>query len=414
MADLLSVEQALAQILVRLPAASVEQIEVEDVRGRVLATDIVAPIDLPIFANSAMDGFAVRSEDVSPGVKLTVVMDIPAGVAPPQVLGRGEAARIMTGAPLPDGADAVVPVERTDAQFAIEEPIDLGARVEVRDAVRQGSNVRQVGENVKRGTPVLDAGTVLRPQDVGMLVGLGARYVSVYRVPRVVILGTGDELVGPGEPLTPGKIRDTNSYTVAGLVQDLGGEAVRFPPAKDTVASVRALFEQALAEKPDMIVSTAGVSVGVFDVVRTVLDELGEIGFWRVNVRPGKPLAFGEVRGVPFFGLPGNPVSAMVTFDVFVRPALRRLMGLPPEAAPQTTAITGEAIQSDGRRTYVRVRLRREGEDWVAVTTGTQSSGALMSMVLADGLLIIPEGQTAVPAGARLPVRLLRNLNYAI
>ncbi|MEM6529809.1 MAG: molybdopterin molybdotransferase MoeA, partial [Chloroflexota bacterium] len=247
----------------------------------------------------------------------------------------------------------------------------------------------------------------LRPQDIGMLVSLGIGEVSVYRQPSVAIISTGDELVAVGEPLSPGKIHDSNGYMIAGLVEANGGSAIRLPAAKDTLDDVRTLFQNVLSRNPDMIVSTAGVSVGQYDVVRTVLDELGEIGFWRVNVRPGKPLAFGNIQGKPFFGLPGNPVSAMVTFDIFVRPALLKLGRLPDDTEVQM-AVTGENIESDGRRTYVRVRLERKDNELVATTTGTQSSGALMSMVLADGLLIVPEGEKHVPAGTLLPVRLLR------
>jgi molybdopterin molybdotransferase len=204
--------------------------------------------------------------------------------------------------------------------------------------------------------------------------------------------------------LSPDKIRDSNSYMLAALVATYGGIPIRIPPAHDTLEDVRRRFREALEQKPDIILSSAGVSVGAFDVVRTVIDELGKVNFWRINLRPGKPLAFGQVGGIPFFGLPGNPVSAMVTFDIFVRPAVLKLAGLPIQAA------IAEDLHSDGRRSYLRVWLEQRDGQWLAHLTGTQSSGALTSMVLADGLLIVPENVTALPAGSLLPVRLLRDI----
>jgi molybdopterin molybdotransferase len=356
----------------------------------------------------------VRAEDVASAAKdspatLRVVMDIPAGVTPKELLHNGEAARIMTGAPLPDGANAVVPVEETDSQFNAADNASLPAQVAIYKGSKTGDYVRPIGEDIRAGQVVLPAGTTIRPQEIGVLAALGCAAVSVIRQPRVAIISTGDELVEVGEPLAPGKIRDSNGYTIAALVTSYGGQAVRLPVARDTLDDVRRAFHDALDSQPDIILSSAGVSVGAFDVVRTVLAELGEVDFWRVNLRPGKPLAFGHLRGVPFFGLPGNPVSAMVTFDVFVRPVLLKLSGQ-PDAWPTAKALAGEDIPSDGRRSYIRVKLARENGHFVATTTGTQSSGALTSMVLADGLLIIPEGVKHVPAGMELEVRLLKSL----
>jgi molybdopterin molybdotransferase len=412
MADLLNVEAALAHILQKFTSLPSEQIALTHALGRVLAEDIVSDINLPPFANSSMDGYAVRAEDVSGAssespVRLRVVMDIPAGSFPTATIGEGQAARIMTGAPLPDGADAVVPVEQTDSNWRAGGDIALAEQVGILQAARPGDSVRPAGEDVHIGQTVLQAGTILRPQDIGILAALGHAQVAVVRQPRVAIVSTGDELVDVDEPLGPGKIRDSNSHTLAGLVASYGGIPLRQPIARDTLEAVRAMFRTALEQQPDLIISSAGVSVGTFDVVRAVLDELGEVQFWRVNVRPGKPLAFGQIQGVPFFGLPGNPVSAMVTFDVFVRPALLKLLHRTDDAET-ITAVTGEDMRSDGRRSYIRVRLENENGQVIARTTGTQSSGALMSMVLADGLLIIPEDVTFVPAGTELPVRLLR------
>jgi len=413
MTDRLSVKAARERILEQLPQPEIIQTPTPDALGLVLSTDLTAPIDLPPFANSAMDGFAVHAADLSDEpTTLQVVMDIPAGVDPNRSLKRGEAARIMTGAPVPDGADAVVPVEQTNVTFSDANP-GIPSEVTVNTSPAPGANIRQQGENIRTGDAVLKAGTSLRPQDIGMLIGLGITDVSVYRPPRVAIISTGDELVGPADPLTPGKIRDTNSYTIAALVTELGAEAHRLPTAPDEHAAVTSLFERALSLDPDIIVSTAGVSVGVLDVVRSVLDDMGEIDFWKVNVRPGKPLAFGTLGGTPFFGLPGNPVSAMITFDLFVRPVVLALSGK-PDTVPLVTAYTAEPLTSDGRRTYARVKLSKDGDRLVATSTGTQSSGALMSMVLADGLLIIPEGQQQIPEGTPLKVRLLRNLHFEI
>lgn len=414
MADLLSVDDALQRILKLIHPLPAEQVAIRQALGRVLAHDIRAEINLPPFPNSSMDGYAVRAADVAsagadnPAV-LKVVMDIPAGKAPTGTVEAGQAARIMTGAPLPPGADAIVPVEQTDSTWTAGGDNTLADEVKIFRAVKSGDYVRPEGEDIQAGQVVLAAHTTLRPQDLGVLVALGHADVPVIRQPRAAIISTGDELVAAGEPLAPGKIRDVNSYTVGGLVATYGGIPLPLPVARDTLDAVRAVFHEALAQQPDIIITSGGVSVGSYDVVRAVLDELGEINFWRVNLRPGKPLAFGLLRGVPFFGLPGNPVSAMVTFDVFVRPVLLRLLHLPDNYMTDV-AITGEDIHSDGRRSYLRVKLIQEDGHLTARTTGTQSSGALLSMVLADGLLIVPEDMTFVPQGTKLPVRLLRSI----
>lgn len=411
MANLLNVDDALAQILSTIHPLPPEQVELHDGLGRVLASDIQSTVDLPAFANSSMDGYAVRAEDIAEASKdhpvtLTVVMDIPAGAAPQQTLQRGQAARIMTGAPIPDGADTIVPVELTDSEWSAREGTPPPPQVRIYHPAKLGENVRPVGENVKNGDIVLRAGHILRPQDIGIIAALGQPQISVIRQPRVAVLSSGDELVGVDEPLTAGKIRDVNSYTIAGMVRTAGAIPLILPIARDTLDDVRHLFYSALACEPDVIVSSAGVSVGAADLIRTVLDELGEVNFWRINLRPGKPLAYGHLRGVPFFGLPGNPVSAMVTFEVFVRPVLLRLGGKTHD--PQIVkAITAEAMRSDGRRSYIRVTLKRENGKLIAHETGTQSSGALISMVLADGLLIIPEDMRDVPSGTELDVYLL-------
>lgn len=412
MTDLLQVEDALARVLTRFNPLPPEKVPLLTTLGRILAQDISATIDSPPFTNSSIDGFAVVAADTSDTsedspVTLPVVMDIAAGSVPARALRPGEAARIMTGAPIPEGADAAVMVEHTLNHWQTAETAQ--ATVSILRSVLPGENIRQQGEELRTGDVVLRAGTLIRPAEIGVLASLGYAYPEVVRQPRVAILSTGDELVDVGEPLAPGKIRDSNSYTLAALVSSYGGIPLLISTARDTLDDARKRFSEALALQPDLILSSAGVSIGAYDVVRTIIRELGEIDFWRINLRPGKPLAFGQVSGVPFFGLPGNPVSAMVTFDVFVRPALLR-MARRPDPVRTIQAELAETIKSDERRSYLRVRLTRRDERWIAHLTGTQSSGALTSMVMADGLLIVPENRTQVPAGSLLPVRLLKEL----
>ncbi len=412
MSELLSVDIALDRILGDMNRLPVQETTLDGAYGRTLAEDIVARHDIPSFANSSMDGFAVRSDDVASAtpespIALTVSMDIPAGSAPDRAVRQGEAARIMTGAPIPDGADAVVPVEQTDVNWRDTAHAPLSDRVQIYKAATRGANVRYPGEDVRSGQRVLLAGTRIRPAEIGVLAGLGFAHVACVRPPRVAILSGGDELLAPDEPLAPGKIRDMNSYALAALVQENGGIPVRIPTAKDDLDDIRLRFHEALAAQPDIIISSAGVSVGTADLIRIVLEEMGSVGFWKINLRPGKPLAYGNLGGIPFFGLPGNPVSAMITFDVFVRPCLLKLLGA-HDLTQTTEAMVGEDIRSDGRRTYARVKLSHENGKLVARTTGTQSSSAITSMVLADGLLIMPEGTTLATAGQTYPVRILR------
>ncbi|MBN2469435.1 MAG: molybdopterin molybdotransferase MoeA [Anaerolineae bacterium] len=410
MAPLLDVHETLQRILADFQRLSPESIPLPDALDRVLAEPIRASTALPPFANSSMDGFAVVAADTSSATadspaRLPVVMDIPAGSAPERALTSGTAARIMTGAPLPPGADAVIPMEDTSATWQAGDPPP--AEVAITRPASPGANIRPAGEDIPAGERVLPAGAVIGPPEIGVLAALGHATVPVVRQPVAAVIATGDELLEPGEALTPGKIRNSNSYVLEALIRQAGARALRLPIARDTPAAVRALFDRALAHQPDIILSSGGVSVGAHDVVRHVLDTLGEVRIWRVNMRPGKPLAYGKVRSVPFFGLPGNPVSAQVTFDVFVRPALLKLAGR-PNHTPIVEAILDETLDTDGRLTYFRVQLRQDESGMLhATSTGTQSSGALRSMVLADGLLIVPAGESAA-AGGRYRVRLLR------
>ena len=415
MLPLLSVESALEQILASVSELDAETVSLPDALDRVIAADIASPLDLPPFDNSAMDGYAMHAADcaaASPDspVQLPVVMDIMAGDMPARELKRGEAARIMTGAPLPQGATAIVPVEDTDDDWQKGDGKAAPAQIGIMSPARDGQFIRRAGENIGCGDIVMRAGAVIRPAELGMLAAIGCAKVRVIRKPKVVILSSGDELVDVHQALSPGKIRDTNSYTLAALIRGAGGIPIRLPIARDTLDSVRALYRRALEINPDLVISSAGVSVGAADFVKVVLDELGDIDFWRINMRPGKPLAFGSLQGVPFFGLPGNPVSAMVTYEILVKPALAKIAGRAAEQVAVKATLL-DAMRSDGRRSYNRVTLKREGGRILASSTGIQSSGALMSMILADGLAVIPEGEVLKPAGAQLDVILLRPLD---
>ena len=414
MTPLLNVDSALAEILADIKTLDAETVSLPDCHDRVLAEDIVSPIDLPPFDNSAMDGYAVRYEDSAAAsqsnpIALTVTMDIPAGSTADGQLRTGQAARIMTGAPIPKGATAVIPVEDTDDNWSKGENSPLPARVSLFRNLEMGENIRLAGENIGAGDTIMTAGTLIGAAEIGMIAGIGFPRVAVIRKPKVAILSSGDELVDIYDELTPGKIRDTNGYTLAGLIRGAGGVPIRLPIAKDTLASIRALYRRALEINPDLLISTAGVSVGAADLVRIVMDELGEIDFWRINMRPGKPLAYGTICGIPFFGLPGNPVSTMVTFEVLVRPALAKIAGRDFNQRAIKATIADD-MRSDGRRTYARVKLKREAGRLLARSTGIQSSGALMSMVLADGLAIIPEDETFMPAGSEVDVLPLRSI----
>ena len=408
---LLSVDQARERILSQLHPVTTEKRDLAECASRVLARDIAASTDLPPFDNSSMDGFAVRAVDVANATdaspqRLSVVADIPAGSAPLIFLAPGQAARIMTGAQIPDGADAIVPVEETD--FVSR---DAGSpppgQVLILKAAKPGANIRTSGMDIKTGEIVLQKGRRLQAQDLGLLAMLGVAKVEVHRKPRVALLSSGDELVGVDAPLEPGKIRDSNSYVLAALIESAHAEALRLGVANDTRESVEALFEQAAAQKVDMIISSAGVSVGAFDFIKDVVDSNGRMDFWRVNMRPGKPLAFGEYRGIPFIGLPGNPVSAFVGFEVFVRAALGRLGGELNGGRHAVRVRTVEEINSDGRESYLRAIVEEKNGVLSAKLTGHQGSGNLRSLVQANALLIISAGVKCVPAGQEVHAWLL-------
>jgi molybdopterin molybdotransferase len=307
----------------------------------------------------------------------------------------------MTGAPVPPGADAVVPVEDTDEPWRAARRA-LPERIAIRRAVRAGDFVRYPGEDIQVGTRVLDEGHVLRPQEIGVLASLGVGQVAVVRRPRVGILATGDELVPVEAELSPGKIRNSNGYAQAAQVLALGGLPVMLGVARDAEADVREKLDAAVADRLDLLVSSAGVSVGAYDVVKAVLDKGGSVTLWRVRMRPGKPLAFGTYRGIPYLGLPGNPVSAMVSFERFARPAILKMAGHIQLDRPSVRAVLQEDVRSDGRESYLRAIVTKDERGFVATTTGSQGSHIMTSLVKANALLIVPEGMIDVPAGTPL------------
>ncbi|MFO7259899.1 MAG: molybdopterin molybdotransferase MoeA [bacterium] len=393
-ADWLSVREALERVLGAVAPLGAERIPVAEAAGRTLAEDIVSPLDHPPWDNSAMDGYAVRAADVRGAsrdapVVLEVIESVPAGAFPGRRVGPGQAIRVMTGAPVPEGADSVVRVEDTETLPGAPE------RVAVFDDRDAGRNIRRRAEDLRAGTVVLRAGRVLRPGEVGVLAAVGRSEVAVARRPRVGILSTGNELAGAEafEDVRAGRrIADSNGYALAAAVATAGGVPVRLGIARDDEASLRAYFEA--AEGLDALITSAGVSVGEHDLVRDVLTALGfELDFWRVRMRPGSPFSFGRLGRTPVFGLPGNPVSALVTFEVFVRPALRRMAGRRDVHSRTIRVRLGERVESKaGLVHFLRARLELDGPaGYVARLTGAQGSGILSSMAEADALLVIPE-----------------------
>jgi molybdopterin molybdotransferase len=419
----------LAQILASVRLLEPERVGLMEAADRVLTEVITADRDIPPLTNSAMDGYAVRGTDLaqtesSTAVRLRVIGEVAAGHVTPVQVEPGTAVRIMTGAPVPPGADTVVRFEDTrpveaglDAVVSGSGSWRGGKWVEIVKAPSSGANVRQAGEDVPAGRVVLRPGHVLRPQEIGMLAAVGRVQVAVVRRPRVAILATGDEIVSPDQPPGPGQIRDANSYTIAAQVQRCGGIPLLLGVARDQEALVRRGMRRALAEGADLIITSGGVSVGDFDLVKQVLSTEGVMRFWSLNMKPGRPLAFGVVkeratgsdRGVPLLGLPGNPVAAMLSTELFARPALMKMQGFADWSRPTVRArLTSPIARKDGRRHYLRVRLQEMKTGYEADLTGDQGSGILTSLVEADGLAVIPEDVDHLPAGSEVQVILLR------
>ncbi len=405
MDSLISVKEAQERILKFFEAPPAETVPLEDALGLVLAEDIVAPFDLPSFNNSSMDGFAVHSEDVrsaSPEhpVVLKVVQDIPAGTFPVTPIHRGETARIMTGAPVPPGADCVVPVEYTNAYPFSQ--THLPEEVKIFSQAHPGQYVRRIGQDVQAGEALIRSGTMITPQDIGLLASIGKTAVRVFPRPRVVLFSSGNEIVPPGKALEPGKIYDSNLPMLTALLKAHGAVAMPLGVLRDDPEVILQSLEQGIEYRPAFILTSAGVSVGTYDYVRHVVEKNGKLDFWRVNMRPGKPLAFGFFRNIPFIGLPGNPVSSFVGFTVFVVPILRKLSGLPPTPPPTQTAVLEETVDSDGRESYLRGNVTLTSEGFRATLEGHQGSANLTSLSKANALLILPSGVKSLPAGTEV------------
>jgi molybdopterin molybdotransferase len=405
-----TVEEAQSEMLDHFHVLETEHVPLQVALGRTLATDIQADMDVPPFENSAMDGYAVRAADVEGNggaqVILRIAGEVPAGGVAQDPVVPGTAMRIMTGAPLPAGADTVVPFEETDE--GRPGALRTAGEVQIWGRPSRGANVRAAGEDLRRGEVVVACHTPITPAVVGVLASVGVAMVPVYRRPRVAILATGDELVDVTERPGPGQIRNANGYANAAQVLAAGGEPLQLPIARDTEAELRAQLQAGLDWKADLFLTSGGVSVGDYDVVKKVLQSMGEMQFWRVKMKPGKPIAFGHIAGVPLLGLPGNPVSAMVGFDLFGRPALLKMQGRVALFRPVVPAtFEGRLHDRADRRQYVRVRIEQRDSEFVARLTGEQGSGVLSSMLRADGLMIVPEGMTEVEPGTQLEVLML-------
>ena len=415
---MISVDEALERILAYVSVLEPEEKPILQALGQVLAEDVVSPFSIPPLDNTAMDGYAVQAASTagaspSSPVVLEVVGELAAGYLFEGQVGPGQAVRIMTGAPVPAGADAIVPFEETEeeAHGAPSEARRLQETVRVLKAARPGANIRHAGEDIRQGETVLRRGTVLRPAEIGALASVGRATVRVIRRPTVAVLSTGDELMAVGQPLPAGHIYDSNAYSLASLIQREGAVPMLLGIARDTVEDLTAKIRRGL--EADMLLTSAGVSRGDYDMVKDVLAREGEIDFWTVAMKPGKPLAFGCLhageRCVPHVGLPGNPVSSMVSFELFVRPAIMKMMGKTRWQRPTVRAVVRERIvnRGDPRRFFARCVVTEEGGRYYASLTGPQGSGILTSMVAANALTVIPEGVEVVEPGEEITVMML-------
>ncbi len=414
--EMLSVEDARDRILSYFQSLDSVDVPLIDALGLTLAEDLIAEFDIPPMANSAMDGYAVKSADVASASKFNPVLlpvdgYIAAGDVPEKPLSDGSAVRIMTGAPVPEGADAVVPFEDTDEEERRGDGgqiTEIGVNLNAED----GDNIRPAGEDIRAGETVAKRGVDITAGVIGVAASLGKTSIKAIRRPVIAIVSTGDELLEPGDEQQPGKIYNSNAYSIAALVEKYGGVSRVVGIARDSIESLEAMLEEAVGY--DMVVTSAGVSKGDYDVVKDVLSKNGEIALWSVRMRPAKPLAFGALnapdgRKVPHLGLPGNPVSAMVAFEQFGRPGIRVMLGKAPLRKPTIRATLDDAVYNhDGRRVYARVDVYKDDVgNYRARSTGNQSSGALHSMALARGFAICPDDVPSVPAGSDVDVEIL-------
>jgi molybdopterin molybdotransferase len=400
---LIGILEAQQQVLDDIPVLGRERIHILEALGRVLAQDVAAKRDVPAGDNSAMDGFCCKHKDLAGAspknpIKFNLVGDSPAGRPFEGIVGEGQAVRIMTGGIVPEGADTVIMLEDTETReneiVCFKDP-------------GKGAHIRRAGEDVRAGEVTLTKGDIVRPPEVGMLATLGHAYVYVYQRPLVAILSTGDELVDLDEPFSRGKVVCSNTYSIAAQVAECGAIPLSLGVAVDKDSEQRALISEGL--RADVIVTSGGVSVGKYDLVKDAFSQLGmRVKFWKVAMKPGKPLIFGSIGNRPVFGLPGNPAAAMVSFEQFVRPALLKMMGHINLFRPTINAVLAQDVKIVSDRLHlVRCKLFEDNGKTMAVTTGNQSSGALRSMVLADGLMILPASEKAFAAGEEVKVQLL-------
>jgi molybdopterin molybdotransferase len=394
-----SFENARALILAKISSLPTESVPLLEMVGRVLAEEIRAPWDMPRWDNSAMDGFAVRAADCGPMTQLLIEGYIPAGSTAEGInVSSGKAVRIMTGAPTPAGCDTVVPVEETEEQ---------DGRLVIKGQVKLGDHIRVRGEDVRKDDLVIAAGSVLRPAEINMLASFGFQSAVVFRRARVAILSTGDELVEPGEEAGPGKIMNSNAYSLAAAVKEVGGEPVLLGIARDNRESLTEKLYAGL--QADVLITTAGVSMGDRDLVCEVLQEVGvERLFWKVDIKPGRPTAFGLKQDKPVFSLPGNPVSSMVTFEELVRPALLKMMGHQHVIKPFIKAILKETTSKKaGRTQFLRVRVVDNGGQLVASSPGDQNTGILSTLLRANGIAVLPAERDQIEAGEEVDIHLI-------
>jgi molybdopterin molybdotransferase len=401
---MLSVEDARRKVLEAVRPLPTEEALVGDAFGLVLASDLEAPHPLPRFDNSAMDGYALRAVDattaseMNPAV-LRIVGEVRAGAPGELFVEEGGAARIMTGAPIPEGADAVVPVEQTT---------EADHEVVITEAAVVGRHIRPAGDDVEEGRLLIRSGTELGAGELALLASMGLSPVPVRRGPRVAVLVTGDELVPPEATPRPGQIRDSNSVALEALVKEAGGDPIACDPVSDTLEETESALKRA-AELADLVVSSGGVAVGRYDFVKDAVSSLGEIDMWRVAMQPGKPVVLGRIGTTPFLGLPGNPVSIHIGFEQFVRPAVRKMRGCRILLRPRLTAKLTESIgKPPGRLHFVRVRLERNGTQWWATPTGAQGSHIQSSLVDCDGVAHFPAEDSKLESGAEVTVEVWR------